>query len=81
MDTVSLFVPKLSGDTDPNVLVSVNGMNYVLPKGKTSEVPDFVAYEYNRALQARAFCDDNIERIMDHLKEQAVDSEKHAQDN
>lgn len=54
---VDLFIPRGSSVDEPNVTVSVNGKNYVLPKGKTSRVPDFVKYEYDRAQRAKEAMD------------------------
>ena len=54
---VDLFVPRGSSVDEPNVLISVNGKNWVLPKGQTSTVPDFVKYEYERAQRAKEALD------------------------
>lgn len=54
---VDLFVPRGSSVDEPNKIISVNGKNYVLPKGKTSKVPDFVKYEYDRAERAKEAMD------------------------
>lgn len=50
---VSIYIPKgESKRDDPNLFVGVNGMNFILPRGKTSSVPAFVADEIKRALEA-----------------------------
>lgn len=54
---VDLFIPRGSMVDEPNHIISVNGKNYVLPKGKTSKVPDFVKYEYDRGLRAKEAMD------------------------
>ena len=54
---VELFIPRGSSVDEPNVIISVNGKNYVLPKGKTSKVPDFVKYEYDRSIRAKEVMD------------------------
>ena len=54
---VELFVPRGSSVDEPNVIISVNGKNYVLPKGKTSKVPEFVKYEYDRSQRAKEAMD------------------------
>ena len=54
---VDLFIPRGSSVDEPNVIISVNGKNYVLPKGKTSKVPDFVKYEYERSIRAKEAMD------------------------
>lgn len=56
---VSIYVPKAeSKRDDPNLFVGVNGANYLLPRGKTSMVPAFVAEEIKRALEAEDAYDD-----------------------
>ena len=54
---VELFIPRGPSVDEPNVVISVNGKNYVLPKGKTSEVPEFVKYEYDRSMRAKEAMD------------------------
>ena len=67
---VEIFVPRVSGNTDPNLLIVINGKNYVLPKGKTSKVPDFVKYEYDRALRAKEAMDVRSAEMVDKAAEQ-----------
>ena len=38
---------------DPVLFVGINGLNYLLPKGRTSAVPREVAEEIRRAQRAR----------------------------
>lgn len=52
-ELVDLYIPRASNSTDPNLYVSVNGKNYILPRGKTSKVPKEVADEYNRSVRAQ----------------------------
>lgn len=49
---VELFIPRGAENDEPNLLISVNGANYLLPRGKTSLVPEHIANEYNRAQRA-----------------------------
>ena len=60
---VKVFVPRGASNEDPNVFVSVNGVNYLLPKGKESEVPVAVANEYYRSLAAQELAGSNRERL------------------
>ena len=46
---VEVFVPKGYVNEEPNLLVGVNGVNYLLPRGKTSLVPQCVADEVERS--------------------------------
>ena len=49
---VELFIPRGAEQDEPNLLISVNGENYLLPKGKTSLVPERIANEYYRSQRA-----------------------------
>ena len=52
MGGVEIFIPRGSDRDDPNHFIGINGVNYLLPKGKTSTVPAHVAAEYRRSLAA-----------------------------
>ena len=72
MALAKLTIPRGASVDEPNVIISVNGKNYVLPKGKTSSVPEFVKYEYERALRAKEVRD---VRAAD-MAEKAAEQEK-----
>lgn len=61
---VSVAIPKGFANEEPNVLVSVNGVNFVLPRGKTSLVPQEVAWELERAARAQQLLDENMDRML-----------------
>ena len=65
---VEVFVPKGYANDDPNLFVSVNGVNYLLPKGKKSVVPDFVAAEIERSKKAAEKQDENMEQMLEASK-------------
>ena len=65
---VEIFVPKGYANDDPNLFVSVNGVNYLLPRGKKSTVPDFVAAEIERSIKAQEKMDENIEQMLEASK-------------
>jgi predicted aconitase with swiveling domain len=50
---VDLFVPRGYGNDDPNEFISINGKNFLLPKGKTSKVPKYVKEEFERSQKAQ----------------------------
>ena len=50
---VDLFIPRGYGNDDPNEFISVNGKNFLLPKGKTSKVPKYVKEEFERSQKAQ----------------------------
>ena len=65
---VEVFVPKGYANDDPNFFVSVNGVNYLLPRGKKSLVPDFVAAEVERAKRAAEKQDEKMEQMLEASK-------------
>lgn len=69
-EMVDLFVPRGSSVDEPNAIVSVNCKNYVLPKGKTSKVPAFVKYEYDRGLRAKESMDVRAAEMAEKAAEQ-----------
>ncbi|MBQ7434462.1 MAG: hypothetical protein IJV51_01490 [Oscillospiraceae bacterium] len=46
---VEVFIPRGSDREDPNLFVGINGVNYLLPRGKKSHVPEAVAAEIKRS--------------------------------
>lgn len=62
-EKVEVFVPRGNRNGDPNLFVSINGKNYLLPKGKTSLVPQCVADEIERATYAQRMLDESIDAM------------------
>lgn len=50
---VEIYIPRGSDREDPNLFVGINGVNYLLPRGKKSMVPKEVADEIERSLKAK----------------------------
>ena len=65
---VDLFIPKGYVNDEPNLFISVNGMNFLLPKGKTSKVPPYVKDEYDRAMRAQEALDRKSEALLEKAK-------------
>ena len=65
---VEVFVPKGYANDEPNLFVSVNGVNYLLPKGKKSKVPAHIAAEIERSKAAAEKQDENIEQMLEASK-------------
>jgi hypothetical protein len=65
---VDVFIPRGYANDDPNLFVSVNGKNYLLPKGKTSKVPKHVAEEIERSLRAEGIQSENSEKLLEKAK-------------
>ena len=69
---VEIYVPRGRSNEDPNLLISVNGVNYLVPRGKKSMVPDFVAYEYNRAMEAESALYERKEQMIEQGQDPIV---------
>ena len=61
---VEVSVPRGAEREDPNLFVGINGMSYLLPKGKKSSVSEAVAFEIARSERAR----DALDATMDSLQ-------------
>ena len=64
VNRVSIFIPRAQGSDEKNLLVSVNGVNYLLPKGKSSLVPREVALEVQRSWAAQEMQDRKMEQLL-----------------
>lgn len=65
---VDIFIDKPTNvHDDPNLFVSVNGRNFLLPKGKTSSVPRYIYDEIIRSRLAEA----HLVETMNELKAKA----------
>lgn len=63
-----IFVPKGYVNDEPNMLISVNGVNYLLPRGKTSNVPKFIADEFRRSQKAQEALDKRMDEMLEASK-------------
>ena len=64
-ERVEVYIERGNATDEPNLFVSVNGYNCLLPKGKTSLVPKSVAEEVARARRAQQ----KLDETMDALRE------------
>lgn len=63
--TKEIYIPRSSNaNDDPNLFVSVNGVNYLLPKGKKSTVPIAIAEEIERSIKAQEALDQHIDEML-----------------
>ena len=65
---VEVFIPKGAANDEPNLFVSVNGVNFLLPKGKKSKVPTEIAAEIERAREAQEAMDAHIDEMLEASK-------------
>lgn len=52
-ELVEVSVPAPGAGEDPNYFLSINGKAWLLPRGKTSKVPRYVAMAYKQAEAAK----------------------------
>lgn len=64
-ERVDLFIPKGAANDEPNLFISVNGVGYLLPKGKTSKVPPYVKAEYDRSVAAQNTMDEHVDELLE----------------
>lgn len=69
-ERVPLYIDRGDNKDDPNVLIGLNGVNYLLPRGATSMVPRCVAEEYQRSREAN---NRFLDRMAD-LAKQSIES-------
>lgn len=50
---VELYIERSGPRTEQQVMIGVNGVNFIIPKGKRVRVPKYVADEYHRSVAAR----------------------------
>ena len=67
MKRIELSIPRGSDREDPNLFIGINGVNYLLPRGRKSSVPKCVAAEYERSERAR----DALDRQRDEMQVKA----------
>ena len=66
---VSLYVEDGYSKDDPNEFISINGKNYILPKGETSMVPPCVKEEYERSRRAKSIQKKNVDKLLEKTKQ------------
>ena len=60
---VEIFIERGGAEEEPNLMVGINGINYLLPRGKTSRVPRAVYEEITRSRRAQAAADEAIDAL------------------
>lgn len=63
-DRVEVYIPRGAANDEPNLHVGVNGVNYVLPKGKKSMVPPHVKAEIDRSFAAQVKMDERVDALL-----------------
>lgn len=60
---MEIYIPKAYAGEEPNLFVSVNGVNYLLPRGKSSLVPAHIGRELLRSRKAQELADARSARL------------------
>lgn len=68
-ERVEVYIPRAVGKDDPNLFVSVNGVNYLLPRGKKSMVPKHIAAEIHRSQRAEEALNETVDRLLEESKQ------------
>jgi hypothetical protein len=66
---VELYVEPGYSKDDPNEFISINGKNYILPKGEISMVPPCVKAEYERSIRAKRVQRKNSDALIEKGKQ------------
>lgn len=67
-ERVSVTLPRARYGEEENLFVAINGVNYIVPKGKAVDVPDFVAEEIRRAQEAEERMHEEKERMLEQAR-------------
>lgn len=71
--------PPRSGE-DPNYPIGINGKMWILPKGKTSQVPRYVAMAFNQAEAAKGAQLDSQAKLLEQQSGNTLDLNKLTED-
>ena len=63
LEMVDVFIERDPSDENPNLVIGINGKNWVMPRGETSRVPRYVADEYERAREAQYKADKTVNEM------------------
>ena len=61
---VEVYIPRGAANDEPNLIVGVNGVMYVLPRGKKSMVPPCVKAEIDRSFAAQNIMDEHVDELL-----------------
>lgn len=64
-ERVPLTIPRGAANDEQNAFISVNGVGYLLPKGKTSMVPPCVKAEWDRSVAAQNKMDEHRDELLE----------------
>ena len=68
-ERVEVFIPKGLANDDPNFYVSVNDVDYLLPKGQTSLVPPHIKAAIERHYGAVSYQEKRSNSLIEKTKQ------------
>jgi hypothetical protein len=68
-ERVEVFVPKGLANDDPNLYVSVNGENFLIPRGQVSLVPPHIKAAIERSYSAQAYQEKRSNELVEKTKQ------------
>lgn len=63
-----IYIERDSRNDDPNYFISINGRSFLLPRGKVSNVPAYVADEIERIRRSQMRYDETMDRLKSMAK-------------
>ena len=63
LEMLDVFIERDPSDENPNLVIGINGKNWVMPRGEISHVPRYVADEYKRAREAQYKADKTVNEM------------------
>ena len=63
-ERVAVTLPRPGDREDPNLVVGINGVNFILPRGKKSMVPRCVAMEIERSEAAKDRYNEKSDKLL-----------------
>ena len=67
-ERVDLFVPKGYANDDPNLYISINGENFLLPRNQVSKVPPYIKKAYERSCGAQEYQEKRSDELIEKTK-------------
>ena len=67
-ERVDVFVPKGLANDDPNLYVSINDMEFLLPRGQVLRVPAYVKAAVERSYGAQAIQESRSNALIEKAK-------------
>lgn len=67
-ERVEVFVPKGLANDDPNLYVSINGENFLIPRGQVSLVPPHIKSAIERSYGAQAYQEKRSNDLIEKTK-------------